>query len=300
MTTLNDLRQRIENEYLEPVIEETPATTLVSDMSDVATSFTITLGVLSPDEESYIVAGRPLEIDNELIRITSYDQLTGVIECKRAIRGTVATAHPSATAEVRFPTRWPRITIEKALRSAIDGLWRPLFAVKTEQATVDATRYIELPANTVTVIEVEYEDKRGDWQSLPTKFLVKHPLNPAIAAAQVARSSFGGALCLITYGVKIDSPSSTSAEIVDLPSNYERIVISDAASELLAGVDIDAVTQERLTEQIRLEGFPVRSGSSISQNLVRYHEYLIQRADKDLVSLFPRSIERKRTSLWRV
>lgn len=299
MTTLNDLRQRIENEYLEPVIEETPATTLAVTMSAVATEFTITTGVFSPDEESYIVAGRPLEIDSELVRVTAYDQSTGVIACKREIRGTSAVEHDADTAEVRIPTRWPRATVVKAIQSAIDGLWRPLFAVANEQATVDTARYIELPSNTVSVIDVEVEDKFGDWQSLPSRFLPKHPLNPSVAAVQVARSALGNRLCLVTYGTKIQAPTDADAEVENLPSNYERIVITDAASELLAGVDIDAQTQERLTEQIRLEGFPVRSGSSISQNLVRYHEYLVGRADKDLVSLYPRQIERKRVTLWR-
>lgn len=299
MTTLNDLRQRIENEYLEPVIEETPSTTLEVTMSDIATSFTIATGVFSPDEESYIVAGRPLEIDNELVRVTSYNQGTGVIECKRAIRGSAAVEHDKDTAEVRIPTRWPRATVVTALRAAIDGLWRPLFAVQTEQATVDTTRYIELPASTITVVNVEVEDRYGDWQPIPSRFLPKHPLDPSVAAVQVARSTLGNRLCLITYGTKIVAPTDADDTIVDLPTNYERILIADAAANLLAGVDVDAQTQERLTEQIKLEGFPVRSGASISQNLIRYHEYLVGRADQDLVSQYPRGVERRRVTLWR-
>jgi len=298
MTTLNSLLQRIQDEYLEPVNEETPATTLTGDMSDVATQFTYTDGVLSPDEESWIAPGRLLEIDLELVRVTVYDQITQTVTVKRAVRGTTAVAHTAADAEVRIPTRWPREVILRALRSSIDGLWQPLFAIKTEQTILEAVEYISLPLNTVRVVSVEFQDRNGDWEYINAKLLPRNPLDPTVAAAQIQANPYGGRLSLITYGVKIEAPDNNTDTIVDLPENYERIVLTDAASELLAGVDIDASTQERLTEQIKLEGFPVRSGGSVSQALIGYHEYLVDRANKEIVAKFPRTIQRKRINIW--
>jgi hypothetical protein len=48
-----------------------------------------------------------------------------------------------------------------------------------------------------------------------------------------------------------------------------------------------------LTEQIRLERFPVRSGSTISQSLIRYREYLVQQAATELTAAYPRTIHMK-------
>ena len=299
MTTLNELRQRIENEYIEPVNEETPATTLTADMTAVATSFAFTSGVFSPDEESYIVAGRLLELDNELVRITGYDQSTSTITCKRGARDTTIVAHTQADCEVRIPTRWPRASVLMALRAAIAGLWQPLYATQETQATIDTTRYISLPPNTVRIMGLEYEDTNGEWKYLPVKLIRKHPLDPSRAAARTPEVPFGNRVCLITYATTIEAPVDDDETIADLPVKYERIVIADAASELLSGVDVDAVTQERLTEQMRLEGFPVRSGSTISQNLIRFHAYLVDRANKELIAQYPRRVARSKVNLWR-
>jgi len=298
MTTLNNLLQRIQDEYLEPVNEETPATTLVGDITDVATSFIFTDGVFSPDELSWIAPGRLLELDTELVRVTDFDQVTQTVTCKRGVRGTTAAAHLAATADVRIPTRWPREVVLRALRSSIDGLWQPLFAIKTEQTILEAAEYLSLPLDTVRIISVEYEQRDGDWQYMDAKLLPRNPLDPTVAAIQLPSSPYSGKLALITYGVQIVAPVLNTDTIVDLPEKYERIVLTDAASELLAGIDIDASTQERLTEQIKLEGFPVRSGASVSQSLIGYHEYLVDRANKELVAQWPRRITRQRINIW--
>ena len=299
MTTLNELRKRIETQYLEPVNEETPAATITGDITAGALSLTITSGIFSPEEESYIAPGRPLELDSELIQVESYDQLTKALTIRRrGYRDTEAVAHTSADAELRIPTRWPRATILKTLRSSLEALWQPLYAVATEQTTIDTAKYIPLPANTVRILSVELEDKDGDWYPINAKLLPKHPLDPAVAALQPIANPYPGSLCLVSYGYQVLAPTSDDDEIVGLPSKWERIVLADAASELLAGVDIDAQTQERLTEQIRIEGFPVRSGASISQNLIRFADFLVEKANRELTASYPRKVRRVRTSLF--
>lgn len=299
MTTLNDLRIRLENQYLEPVNEETPSTTLVGNITSGALSMTIKGGVLSPDEESYIAAGRLLEVDDELVRVGAYNQTTKVVTIsKRGVRGTTPAAHTEATAEVRIPTRWPRKTILSTLRSSIEQLWQPLYAIGTEQATIDTAKYIPLPANTVRLLKVELEDENGNFMPVQGKLLPKHPLDPTSAAVQLIATPYAGSICLIEYGYQILAPDSASDEIEGLPSKWERIVLADAAAELLAGVDIDAQTQERLTEMIRVEGFPVRSGATITQALLGFVGYLTEKANKELISAYPRKVRRVRTSLF--
>ena len=299
MSSLNDLRIRLEAQYLEPVNEETPTTTIEGDITDSALNVALTKGVLSPSEESYIAPGRPLELDNELIRIESYNASTGQLTIRRrGYRNTFATAHTAEDCEVRIPTRWPRQTMLDTLRSSINALWQPLYAVTTEQATIDTAKYIPLPLNTVRVLKVEMEDMDGDFQPINARLLPQNPLDPSTAAVLPLSTPYPGSICLIEYGYSIQAPDGNDDEIVGLPAQWERIVLADAAAELLAGVDIDQQTQERLTQQIQAEGFPVRSGSTITQALIGFVEYLVTKADKEQISRYPRGVRRVRTSLF--
>lgn len=299
MSSIATLLQQIEDEYLEPVIEETPLTFITTDITDVQLTFTLVSDVFSPDEENHISAGRMLEIDYELVRITAFDEVTKVVTCRRGARGTTKAAHYAATSEVRIPTRWSRQRVIDALSASIEALWQPLFVVAEERATIETAQYLPLPLNTVQILSVEYQDGNLEWQTVSSRLFSTSPLDSTTASVQIGRLPYQSALCVVRYGMKVTAPDTITEEIELLPAKWDRIVIADAAAQLLAGVDIDAATQERLTEQMRLENFPVRSGSTISQNLIRYREYLVELAVKELVAEYPREVHRRPVSVWR-
>jgi hypothetical protein len=298
MTTINDLRQKIENEYLEPVIEQTPSVPLSNDINSSTSTITIVGDILSPDEESLIGPGSLLEIDSELVRVLSYDQNNTTITCTRGVRGTTAAAHTAANSELRFPTRWPRKVIEDAISAAIDSLWQPLYAPKEKLATVATAEYLRLPLNTVRLIGVEYRNLSGEWEPVTATLFATHPTDPDFAAIQLGPIGATSVLCNVRYGLKIEAPSSTTDEIENLEAKWERIVMADVGAQLLSGVDIDATTQEVLTRQFRLDRFPVRSGITISQALIRYREYLIEQAYKDLKARYPVKIYQRPVHLF--
>lgn len=299
MTTLNDLRQRLEDEYLEPVMEETPQVPATTDIDSTQTAFTLTSGILSPDEESYIAEGSTIEWDSELMRVVTYNELTKQITVVRNVRNTEASAHTTAS-WVRIPTRWTRKSQLDALRAGIEALWQPLFVSKEERTILEVAGYVALPLNTVRLIDVRYQSPHSRrWRSVSAELFATHPEDPTRAAIQVGSGPDRGQLCVIRYGVAIEPPVGDDDEIVDLPSKYERIVLVDAAAELLSSVDIDAQSQEMLTEKMRLENFPVRSGSQISQSLIRYREYLVAQAERELIAKHPRRIVNRTAGAWR-
>jgi len=306
MTTLNELRQELEDLYLEPTSEETPGTTLTGDITSGALSFSITPDILSPDELAFIEAGRLLELDNELVRVTSFDASTYLVNCKRGVRGSEAVAHTAADCEVRIPTRWPRHRMIKTLRSAIIGLWQPLFATRNELSTVESAPWVPLPLNTVRILDVKMERPAGSrgfgsfdrWRSIPFEFFPEHPLDPNQASVQLAAVPYPSQLVRIQYGVRIEPPAGDDDTIEDLPSEYEPIVLAASAAKLLAGVDIDAQTQETLTQQIRLQGFPVGSGTSISNALLGFSEFLTDKHNKEITARYKRKIARRKAGIW--
>ena len=300
MTSLNHLRQRLENGYLEPVMEETPSVPMTQGIAIDDLTMTLTPNILSPDEESYIAPGRVLELGNECVRVQTYDELTKVMTFTREARGTTAEAH-GVEDLVRIPTRWTRHQQLEALSAAIESLWQPLYVVKEERSIIDQSMYAPLPLNAVDVLDVKYQSRNsGRWRSVPAELFQTHPLDDTLASVQVGRGPNPNALCVIKYGVKIEVPATYTEDIADLPRKWERILLVDAAAELTTGLDIDAQSQEVMTEKIRLENFPVRSGSSISNGLVRYREYLVQQAHSEIKAANPRGMVNLTADAWRL
>jgi hypothetical protein len=292
MTTLNDLRITLETDYLEPVSERTAKTPLLAPMDDSELTFTITDGVLSPDEEAVIGPGAVVEIDYELMQVASFDASIFVVTVlSRAFEGGGPAAAHATGASMRLPTRWPRQSQANALNEAIDNLWKPLYVVEEERITIDTLGYLPLPLDTVEVLRVQYEyDTRwgrdhvigssvasSEWLDAEYELFQTHPEDPNFAAVQVVPVISPGALCVIRYGREPGRPDTPADTLDPWEDAWNRIVVLDGAISLLSGVDIDAVTQEYLSQQLRLDRFPVRSGATITQAMIAYREYLVSR-----------------------
>ncbi len=289
MPTLDELRQILERDYLEPVTERTPQTPIVNAITDVEGACVITAGILSPDEESLLGPGAVVEIDYEQMFITAYDQPSDTITFNREYEGTTKVAH-LAGAMLRIPTRWPRYNQEQALREALDSLYPPLYSPASIIGTVSTMRFVQLPLDTSRIIRCQWQN--GDrWADCQGELFDVHPLDTSFAAVQLEPGVPKGALAQVRYGTKPAVPDSVTDDIVGFLTKWQRLVVVDAAVRLLSGVDIDAVTQEYLTQQIRLERFPVRSGASITQALIRYREYLLEQAETDLIANNPTDVE---------
>ncbi len=291
MTTLNDLRVTLETDYLEPVSERTAKTPLAAPMDDSELTLTITDGVLSPDEEAVIGPGAVIELDYELAQVADFNMSTNVITLlSRAFEGGGPAAQHALGASMRLPTRWPRQAQANALSEAIDNLWKPLYVIEEERLTVDTLGYLPLPLDTVEILRVQYEfDSRwgrdhvptasgaSEWLDAEHELFETHPQDPNFAAVQVVPTLSHGALCVIRYGREPARPTLVTDTLAPWDDGWNRIVVLDAGIALLSGVDIDSVTQEYLTQQLRLDRFPVRSGATITQAMIAYREYLVAR-----------------------
>ncbi len=298
MTTLDDLRVTLETDYLEPVSERTAKTPLAAAMDDSELTFTIIDGVLSPDEEAVIGPGAVLELDYELLQVASYDMSTSIITVLgRAFEGGGPAAAHAIGSAMRLPTRWPRQSQANVLSEAIDNLWKPLYVVEEERLTVDTLGYLPLPLDTVEVLRIQYEyDSRWGRDHIPTasggsewldaeyELFETHPQDPNFAAVQVVPTLSPGALCVIRYGREPGRPTLVTDTLDPWEDAWNRIVVLDAAIALLSGVDIDSVTQEFLTQQLRLDRFPVRSGATITQAMIAYREYLVTRREEKQIA----------------
>jgi hypothetical protein len=288
MTTINDLRKRLEKRYLEPVSERTPQVGITGAVDDDDTTVTLKANVMSPDVESTIGPGFLAELDYELVEVEAYNQSTKVVTIERAAEDTAAASHIVGT-KFRWPTRWPRSEQAEAIREALATLW-PLYVEDSQVATLDTARYLPLPLDTQIILSVRWQDYGGRWVDASGELLHPHPFDDTLAAVQPDHTVGQGALCSLRYGRVASVPDNETDDITSLPADHAQIVVVAAAAALMSGVDIDAATQEYLTQQYRLERFPVRSGSHITQSLSQYKEYLETAAMSALTAANPKPI----------
>jgi hypothetical protein len=289
MTTLDDLRKRLEKRYLEPISERTPQVGITGAISDSDTTMTLKAGVMSPDVESMIGPGTVFELEYEMVEVEAYDQSTKAVTIERGAEDSTAVSHIVGT-KARWPTRWPRSEQAEALREGLDALWPPLYVEDSQVATLETARYLPLPLDTRTILAVRWQDRDGRWVDASGELLLPHPFDVDLAAVQPDHTVGIGALCSLRYGRAASVPDDETEPITNLPALFAQIAVVAAAAALMSGVDIDAATQEYLSQQYRLERFPVRSGSHITQSLIQYKEYLEKDAVDALTALNPKPI----------
>lgn len=289
MSTLDGLRQRLELDYLEPVTEQTAQVPLSGSLDNSSTTWTVDVTQASPDELALFGPGIVAELDYELVRMTAWNSTTGAVTAVRNVMGSTAASHDSG-AGMRLPTRFTRMSQERELRNSLDSLFPPLRVAKETRSKTGVAGWIELPTNTVGITEVLWSDG-SRWYPVQAQLFSTHPLDENMAGLQLEGVP-ANSMCVIRYSTTVSAPTLNTDTITDLPEKWERLVVVDAAIALMSGVDIDAVTQEYLSEQMRLERFPVRSGESIMNSLVRYREYLLQRFVGEQKALAPAPVRR--------
>lgn len=96
-------------------------------------------------------------------------------------------------------------------------------------------------------------------------------------------------LNLRDYDSDGDIEDTTLVEI-GLETEYEPIVMTGVAAQLIAGKDVKLINSNYITEQLEAASYPVGSSNSISSGLLRYQQLLIQQARSNLRSKYPEAV----------
>jgi hypothetical protein len=72
-----------------------------------------------------------------------------------------------------------------------------------------------------------------------------------------------------------------------IEDEYEQIVMVGAVADIVGATDIDATTQEFITERLAAESYPIGSGERLRNALLRLRSLLIDEARGNLRSLYP-------------
>jgi hypothetical protein len=289
MSTVAQLIDRVKRDWLELGDDQPIRATLNTTINTSTTTVIYDPELLSPEEADLLGPGTLLEIDSEEVLVTDVDEDANTLTVKRAVNGTTAAAHTAGAFITLTPT-WRRKVIFDALADAVVQLWPGVYRIANSVSmSVSGTTFTEvLIADAPYMIEpvgfVGRSSSGYPYETFGVTPLMNFPGSTTSKAFYVPALA-GGGTGYLQYKAKFARPTAEADNLtttLGVNEEWEQIVIITAVAYLIAGRELDSVTQERLSEQLEQQGYPAGRPSQIRDGLLRYREFLMRIAKDGL------------------
>lgn len=285
MSTVGNLVERIFRDYLTRP-GDTPVQTKIAGAVNVSDPTVVYSADLELEEVDLITPGVIVEMGIELMRITDHDEDTRTLTWDKGVYGSTDAAHVAGTL-LRVAPKPSRFMVFEAVADAIENLYPDLYAVGTEWGDPGDT-VVELTASPAPG-QILGATQMVSGEPLPvTARLVRSDVEFGTGVGIYYESrEFGGEDVSIRFTKAFTRPTALTETLVSLgvETGWERIIIYDALAAFLISPDIDATTQEYLSEALSAEGFPATTGTDLSVALTRLRENEIRKARTRLRAL---------------
>ena len=288
MAATSTLVDRIYRDFLNKPDDLSAFSRLEGAINNAVTSLNYESGLFSSEEENLLGNGAIIEVDQELMLVTSANTSTRTLTVSRGYAGTTADSHLDEANLTINPT-FPRKTVFDAVSDNIVRLYPSLYNVTTVDTTANST-YQEVPASTVEVLTSFVQNSSGDqYTSAGIELLRNFPPSSTDTAVQFSNTSNGKTVHLVVKRKFVRPTDETSdlSTVCLIATEYEQIVMVGAVADIMGATDIDASTQEFITEKLAAENYPVGSGERLRNALLRLRSLLIDEARGTLRSLYP-------------
>ena len=325
-STVGDLVDRVYREYLEPVDKVESYSYLSSGINDSVDSITYDGNLFSIEEEDALDAGAIVEVGQELMYTTALNASANTITVKRGQRGTTPAAH-SAGDLIKIAPAFPRKNVYEAIVDQVKNLYPTLFATETLELVASTgykllgTHGSNVDNNNYLITPLKAISQYTDWQAgsdqtglkyngvaiemidLPNPFVYTDDTNtertktyttgPNVVHAVQFVGIAAGHTVFVTFKKKFVTPTAetTTLTSIGLETEYEPIVMTGTAAQLIAGKDISKLNTSYITEQLESSVSPIGSSNSIGNSLLRYQQLLIQQARSNLRSKYPEPVQ---------
>ncbi len=304
MSTFGQLIDRTYREYLRPVEEQEPLSqvanldTITGGQGITATGTTLKYkeGLFTPEEEELIGAGSVLEIDSELVMVEDINTVSREITVERGRLGSTAAQHAEDT-DIILKPKYPRLNVANAIGDQVIGLFPALYAIKKTTITTASTQFVEMPAGTQRILQAKINNSTANttvYSDIPLELITDFAGSTTDAAVQFPSGPTSGKTVYVVYASKFTRPSAETTDlnsVSGLEDFHEQIVMVGAVAQLLSELDVDATTQNYITENLEQRGVPVGSGERLRNALLRYYGVLLDRARREQRSRFPQGVE---------
>ena len=289
MAAVSTLVDRIYRDFLNKPDDLSAFSRLDGALSDTTgTTVVYEAGLFSSEEENLLGNGALIEVDQELMLVTAANTSTRTLTVSRGYAGTTAATHADEANVFINPT-FPRKSVFDAVSDNIVRLYPSLYNVTTTNVTSNST-YAEVPASTVEVLTSYVQNASGEqYTSAGIELLRDFPPSTTNTAVQFYNTSNGKTVHLVVKR-KFVRPTSETVDLATdclISDEYEQIVMVGAVADIVGATDIDATTQEFITEKLAAENYPVGSGERLRNALLRLRSLLIDEARGNLRSLYP-------------
>ena len=304
MSTFGQLIDRTYREYLRPVEEQEPLSQVANldtitggqGITAAGTTLKYKEGLFTPEEEELIGAGSVLEIDNELVMVEDINTVSREITVERGRLGSTAVEHAEDT-DIILKPKYPRLNVANAIGDQVIGLFPALYAIKKTTITTASTQFVEMPAGTQRILQSKINNSTANttvYSDIPLELLTDFAGSTTEAAVQFPSGPTSGKTVYVVYASKFTRPTDETTNlntVSGLEDFHEQIVMVGAVAQLLSELDVDATTQNYITENLEQRGVPVGSGERLRNALLRYYGVLLDRARREQRSRFPQGVE---------
>lgn len=304
MSTFGQLIDRTYREYLRPVEEQEPLSQVANldtitggqGITAAGTTLQYKEGLFTPEEEELIGAGSVLEIDSELLMVEDINTVSREITVERGRLGSTAAEHAEDT-DIILKPKYPRLNVANAIGDQVIGLFPALYAIKKTTITTASTQFVEMPAGTQRILQAKINNSTSNttvYSDIPLELLTDFAGSATEAAVQFPSAPTSGKSVYVVYASKFTRPTAETTDlnaVSGLEDFHEQIVMVGAVAQLLSELDVDASTQNYITENLEQRGVPVGSGERLRNALLRYYGVLLDRARREQRSRFPQGVE---------
>ena len=304
MSTFGQLIDRTYREYLRPVEEQEPLSQVANldtitggqGITAAGTTLQYKEGLFTPEEEELIGAGSVLEIDSELLMVEDINTVSREITVERGRLGSTAAEHAEDT-DIILKPKYPRLNVANAIGDQVIGLFPALYAIKNTTITTASTQFVEMPAGTQRILQSKINNSTSNttvYSDIPLELLTDFAGSTTESAVQFPSAPTSGKTVYVVYASKFTRPTTETTDlntVSGLEDFHEQIVMVGAVAQLLSELDVDASTQNYITENLEQRGVPVGSGERLRNALLRYYGVLLDRARREQRSRFPQGVE---------
>jgi len=291
MAAVSTLIDRIYRDFLNKPDDLSAFSRLDGAIDNTTTTVIYEDGLLSSEEENLLAGGALIEINQELMLVTNIVSSTRTLTVARGYAGTTADSHGDKTNMFINPT-FPRKSVFDAVADNISRLYPSLYNITTTNVTSNST-YAEVPATTVSIVNSWVQNADGDqYTSAGIELLTNFPPSSTNTAVQFSNTSNGKTVYLVVKR-KFARPTAETDDLTTtclLEDSYHQIIMIGAVADIMGATDVDASTQEFITEKLSAENYPIGSGERLRNALLRLRSLLIDEARGDLRSLYPQAV----------
>lgn len=280
MTTVGELIDRLERDFLYPPSEQPHVALLTADVSELDSALALDTRPLS-DMAAELGPGLTLAVGQEEMLTLEWDAMTSTFQVHR----TDPVAHSEGDRVLVAP-QWSRRALFDAVSDGIDRLYPDLWTVKTVPMVGSSAReWMPAPRDLVDVIS--YTGLDGSrWEGYDLQYIAHHPQSRH-GIIQLPVGVTGG---YVTYRARFSQPESEAATLESLgvtERSWHHIILTDAMADLLAGRDVPKLTIEFITKALEAQGVELGSASDLRNALLQYRQLLMNDAIERLAVSSP-------------